>query len=183
MKKTGTPEHGMKKQTGITLLENLVALLVLSIGLLGLAGLQASTFKSSKDATFRAIATQQASDMVNRIRVNTAGAVSGGYNNIPSTPPDIGTVTFCDNTRCDADQLSNFDAWEWNTRNAALMPGGGGTVVGRPMTITAADPLLRPIQFTITVRWDGNRSGATGETCDPADPADLNCVSVQVIAP
>lgn len=174
-----------KPQTckGITLLENLVALLILSIGLLGLAGLQAATFKSSKDATLRAIATQQAMDMVNRIRVNTAGVVSGEYDNIPATPPSIGTVTFCDTTICNAAELALFDAWEWNTRNAANLPSGGGTVTRTPMSIINADPLLTPSQYTITIRWDGNRAGSVGIDCDPRNAADLKCVRLEVVAP
>lgn len=166
---------------GITMMENLVALLILSIGLLGLAGLQASSFRNSKDATYRAIATQQATDMVNRIRVNSAGVVSGQYNSISPLAPMPGI--FCDAAACNAAELATFDTWEWNTRNAALLPRGGGTVVGAPLTITSIDPLLAPRQFTITVRWDGDRSGATGLGCNPSLATDQKCVTLQVIAP
>jgi type IV pilus assembly protein PilV len=166
---------------GITMIENLVALLVLSIGLLGLAGLQAASFRNSKDATYRAIATQQATDMVNRIRVNSAGVVSGQYNAISPLPPMPGI--FCDATACDAAELATFDTWEWNTRNAALLPRGGGTVVGTPLTIASVDPLLSPMQFTITVRWDGDRNGATGIGCNPSISTDQKCVTLQVVAP
>jgi type IV pilus assembly protein PilV len=172
--------HPAKVIRGITMIENLIALLILSIGLLGLAGLQASSFRNSKDATFRAIATQQATDMVNRIRANNVGVVNGEYSAIPSgaVPPP-----FCDAVACDDSELAAFDEWEWNSRNAALLPGGSGTVVGTPMTIVSSDRLLTPIQLTITVMWDGDRTGATGTGCNPANSADMNCLTLQVIAP
>jgi len=172
--------HPTRITRGITMIENLIALLVLSIGLLGLAGLQASSFRNSKDATFRAIATQQATDMVNRIRANNVGVINGVYSAIPSgvVPPP-----FCDAVACNNRELATFDEWEWNNRNAALLPGGSGTVIGTPMSIVSTDRLLTPIQLTITVMWDGDRTGVTGTGCNPANSADLNCLTLQVVAP
>lgn len=170
-----------ESQRGITLIENLVAILILSIGLLGLAGLQASTFRSSKDATFRAIAAQQASDMVNRIRVNTSATIKGSYNAVPfSASPPSGN---CNTSICNDLQLASFDAWEWNTANASLLPGGGGIVTSTPLAIVAPNPGLASTRYTVTVMWDADRSGATGQGCDPGNANDLKCVSMMVIAP
>ncbi len=171
----------ISQSRGITMIENLVALLVISIGLLGLAGLQASTLRNATDATYRSTAVQQAADMVNRITVNTAGAVAGSYNAILPTPP--APATFCDAATCTGPQLAVFDAWEWNTANVNMLPSGGGTVVGAPIAIPSPNPSLAPILFTVTVRWDGNRSGATGLGCDPSNTSDLKCVTLQVVAP
>lgn len=58
----------MQKQTGFTLIEILVTVIVLSIGLLGLAGLQATSFKFNSTAYQRSQATSLAYDIADRIR-------------------------------------------------------------------------------------------------------------------
>ena len=63
-----------KTQSGFTLLEVMVAIVVLSLGLLGLAGLQAASLRNNQAAYYRGIATQQTYDMADRIRANLAGA-------------------------------------------------------------------------------------------------------------
>lgn len=171
---------------GVTMMENLVALLILSVGLLGLAGLQAATLRGSHDASLRSIAVQQASNMANRIRANTQGVINGDYNNISSSAPSL--IEDCDINSCNATELATFDANKWNTINNSLLPGGGGTVVGTPLNtapnIVAIPPgMPTPTEFTITVRWDAYRNGATGLGCDPSDTNDLQCIVLQVVAP
>lgn len=180
---------------GVTMLENLVALLVISIGLLGLAGLQASTFRNGKDATNRAIAVQQAENMANRMRANPTGVSLGLYNNISgSTAMPIGTG-LCAGSTCTATQIATLDMAEWDRDNDLLLPNGigNGTVCTSGIVcstatpaltiVDAVNPGLTPSLFTITVRWDGDRSGATGLGCDPSVSTDLKCVTLQVIGP
>ena len=62
-----------KTQSGFTLLEIMVAIVVLSLGLLGLAGLQAASLRNNQTAYYRSIATQQAYDIADRLRANLAG--------------------------------------------------------------------------------------------------------------
>jgi type IV pilus assembly protein PilV len=72
------------KQSGFTLLEVLIAVVVFSIGLLGLASLQAMMLKLTSDSLDRSIAVMLANDMVDRMRANVASATLGltsPYNN------------------------------------------------------------------------------------------------------
>jgi len=71
------------KQRGFTLLEVLIALLVLSIGLLGLAALQTTGLRSNEMASMRTTATQLAYDISDRMRANPGRAAAA-----PTTPPD-----------------------------------------------------------------------------------------------
>lgn len=184
------------KTQGVTLLENLIALLVLSIGLLGIAGLQAATFRNGKDATFRAIAVQQAEDMANRMRANPTGVSTNFYDDISGAATMPGQLCNAAGTICTAAQIAALDIGEWNRDNNRFLPGGAGKgtvcasgVAGcstptNALTLTnLANPGLSPRLFTITVRWDGNRSGATGLGCNPAVATDLKCVTLQVVAP
>lgn len=124
-------------QSGVSLIEVLVAIVILSIGLLGIAGLQLTSFRFMHDSNLMYQAALQANDMADRIRANSVGRDNGNYNNISGTGSDPGCIT----TGCTPAQLAATDGFEWNTLNAQVLPTGTGTVVG------AAG------QFTITVTW------------------------------
>ena len=76
-------------QAGFSLIEILVAIVVISLGLLGLAGLQAASLRNNQVAYFRSIASQQAYDMMDRMRVNLAGVRAGNYNDLQGA---LGTI-------------------------------------------------------------------------------------------
>lgn len=134
---TGTKLH---KSAGFTLLEVLVALFVLSVGLLGLASLQAQALRYNHNAYLRSVATQQAYDIADRIRANAVGLQIGAYDSITSDPGDPGCIT----SGCAPAQVAQFDAFEWYTSLSILLPGGTGTVTGN-----GPDSL-----FTVTVTWN-----------------------------
>lgn len=112
------------RQNGFTLIEVLIAMLVLSIGLLGIAALQATGLRSSHSATLRSQATQLAYDMADRMRANLAGYEGGAYNNI--TPG--GSPTSCLSNSCTPQQMAEYDVWEWNETIARELPRGVGVV-------------------------------------------------------
>ena len=68
--------------SGFSLLKVMVAMLVLSIGLIGIAGLQMAGLRSNQNAFLRSQATILASDIIDRMRVNTQGVQNGNYNSI-----------------------------------------------------------------------------------------------------
>lgn len=107
------------------MIEVLVAALVLAIGLLGLAGLQAASLRYNHSAYLRSQATLLAYGMADRMRANRSQSVSGsGYNNatVSSTPPNCLTGT------CAPAQMAQFDLSEWNTDLARELPNGKGVV-------------------------------------------------------
>jgi len=104
----------------------MVAVLVLSIGLLGLAGLQALALKNNQNSLYRTVATQQAFDMADRMRANFVGRQAGLYDAIGGIPADPGCILTP--AGCKPNQLATYDAYVWNSANAALLPSGTGTV-------------------------------------------------------
>lgn len=129
-------------QYGFGLIEVLISVVVLAVGLLGIAGLQLTMIRDNHAAYMRSIAIAQTSNMMDRMRANYEGVKAGYYNNISGTPGDPNC------SPCSSSQLAQLDAHEWNTQNAQLLPSGQGTVLGGGS------------QFTISVCWDASRSGS-----------------------
>lgn len=152
------------RDDGFTMLEVLIAIVVLSIGLLGLAGLQATGLRNNQGAALRSIAIQQAYDMADRMRGNP-GSVANGlyYNTAGAADANCNTVTGCS----PASMAAN-DVFEWNRANANLLPGGQGTITAGPAAGLS----------TVTVMWDERRTGATGTDCDLNDLNDLICFRI-----
>ncbi len=108
----------MKVNTGFTLIEVLIAMVVLAVGLLGLAALQTTSLKNNQSAYFRSQATQLAYDIADRVRANP----TGNYNN------QAGTNDNCVDNACSTAQMAGYDLSQWNTDLASLLPSGEGVV-------------------------------------------------------
>jgi len=141
------------KSAGFTLIEVLVALAVLSIGLLGVAALQSKGQLYTRDAYTLTQATVQANQIIDKIRFNrvfarddviTNGAAAGkGY--VVSSKPG-GTVD-CIASACSASDLRTYDLNEWYGELARVLPAGQGTIV-------ATIPVAGVVQYQITVSWE-----------------------------
>lgn len=129
-------------QYGFGLIEVLISVVVLAVGLLGIAGLQLTMIRDNHAAYMRSIAIAQTSNMIDRMRANYEGVKAGHYNNISGIPANPNC------SPCSGSQLAQLDAYQWNTKNAQLLPSGQGSVVSGGN------------RFTISVCWDAARSGA-----------------------
>jgi type IV pilus assembly protein PilV len=113
------------RAAGFTLVEVMVAIVILSIGMLGLATLQMTGLKNNQTAQLRSIATLQAYNMADRMRANMGAVKAGDYDN----PTSTSTNANCENTTgCSPSAMAAHDFAEWNNNNATLLPGGSGTV-------------------------------------------------------
>ena len=114
---------------GFSLIEVLVALFVLSIGLLGLAALQTTGLRFSHQSYERTQATLQAYDIIDRMRTNKSGTgdtVNTTYNDV-SLDSAPGT-TDCAATSCNGTQLAEYDLRQWNNANAGMLAEGRGAI-------------------------------------------------------
>lgn len=152
-------------QNGFTLLEVLVAVVVLSIGLLGLAGLQASGLSQNNTAYQRTQATLLAYDMLDRMRANFEGVRLGYYNDFTGSSQ---TDPNCFSTGCTVQQLAQYDNYAWGKQLSDTLASGHGTVSGGGLNTT----------FTITVMWDQDRTGVTGTACSGDTKTDLTCLKI-----
>lgn len=129
-----THTHPGARQSGLSMIEVLVAIVVISLGLLGMAGLQAAGLRGSQSSAYRAQAVQFAADMAERMRGNLGD--SRNYGIAIGDPAPVGT-TVIDRDRAD-----------WLARLATL-PGGAGSI--------AVDTVANTV--TISVQWDDSRAG------------------------
>jgi type IV pilus assembly protein PilV len=126
-----TPHSRAGRQDGFTLLEVMVALLVLSLGLLGLAGLQTMSLKFNTQSYQRTQATLLIDSMIDRMRANPDAVNSGAYNSVPLGAAASGySFSGTCPTKCtNADDLAGYDINQWLAAIAApgmLTNGQGG---------------------------------------------------------
>jgi len=135
---TGRPRSG---QQGFSLIESMVALVVLSVGMIGIAALYSQGLSAGRTAQYRTQAANLVADMADSIRVNRLGQVAygaGGANN--GCDPQTGVAI------CLPAQMAAHDVFIWNQQVQQLLPNGVGQVQFNAGT--------NPPSFTIQVSWD-----------------------------
>ena len=113
---------------GFSLLEVLVALFVLSIGLLGLAALQTTGVKFNQQSYQRTQATLQAYDIIDRMRANRAGGAIHAFFDDVALADKPGSTNCASTSDCDLDQMAEYDIRTWNTDNESLLTEGSGAI-------------------------------------------------------
>jgi type IV pilus assembly protein PilV len=140
-----------RAQDGFSLIEAMVSLVVLSVGMIGMAALYGQGLSAGRTALYRTQAVNLAADMADRIRVNRlGGAAYGGAGADNSCDPAGGG-----GVSCTPDQMAAHDLFRWQASVAAAMPAGAGTV-----TFAAGTPPT----YTITVAWQEQSLGSTAQT-------------------
>lgn len=124
-----TPGH-IRHQSGFSLIEVLITVVLVSIGLLGLAGLQLTSVQNSNSSGERFIATTLAQDILERMRANRNKAIGPrAYNLAMGAAPGVGGV--------EGDDLN-----DWKDALAAALPSGDGSIAVDNTNVA-----------TITVQW------------------------------
>lgn len=134
-----------RQQRGFTMVESLVALVVLSVGLLGIASLYVTSLRTGRTAMLRTQAVTLVGDMADRIRANgRAGDAydSASYGGGPALQGCVAGVN------CSAEELAEDDLASWITAVDGALPAPIATV-----TFTPAVGAGRPDRYTIDLQW------------------------------
>lgn len=143
---------------GFTLIEILIALVIFSIGLLGLAGMQLRASEGTNTAYFRSQATLIANDMAERMHANRAGVDAGDYADQDTDTTDCATKSpptpFCATdssgnlgTSCTPAEMATFDLATIACNVQDLLPSG-------VLTVTCNDTPCQPgSPHTVAVAW------------------------------
>lgn len=134
----------MKRQHGFSLVEVLVTMLVVSIGLLGIAGLIVTSMKNNHSAQSRSQASVLANDIIDRMRANRSVA------ELAPSPYALALGAAADPTA----GVAGADLAEWLAAVEAGVPSGQGAV-----SFDAATS-----NVTVTVQWSDKRASGDGST-------------------
>jgi len=126
-------------QGGFTLVEALVALLAISIGLLGIAGLQLAGLRANQSSSWRSQAIYLSYDILDRMRANRT--------DLANYEVPLGAVAAC--VAGSSVRVCDLSSWKANVQ--ATLPAGDGTV-----TVDGADNTV----ITVTIQWTDDRDGS-----------------------
>lgn len=187
---------------GASLVEVLVAIVVLSLGLLGVAGLQASISKYKINTWVRASVATLVADMAERIRINP-DAAGPHYDQPSGTTPSLYAISTdwatqqsadpsvskdCDTTTCTSAERATFDLQAWSLLVRQSLPQGAALISGdrkEGIALTLlwfdkefVDPGTQALLSTPVCSQDGSETGAAQQSCCPSvaqAPAGVRC--------
>lgn len=165
------PRHITSSQAGFTLVEVMIAMVVFGIGLLGLAGLQATSLMNEHSSYTRSQAVLLAYEMADRMRANPDGGTDYETATTEAAADITGySTTLCTANPCTPANMAIYDLGGWKAALPNLLVSGQGQIVNTVGTST----------YTITVHWDEDRTGATGTNCPVNDETDLRCFQLAI---
>jgi type IV pilus assembly protein PilV len=151
------PAFTSQPSRGFSLIESLITIVVISVGMLGIAALYVESLKAGQTAVMRTRAVALAADMADRIRTNQAGGVTYdvGPDPVGVVPPNTCADTaVVSATICAPDEMALNDIWQWktlvgNTADAQFqrlgLPNAAASIDRNPATV--------PVTYTITISW------------------------------
>lgn len=137
----------MKESAGFTLIEILVAVIILAGGLLGLASLQVTSLSNNQNAYNRSQAAQLAYDIADRMRGNSSAAANYIIDQAALSailcPGGSNPCSACSSSgsQCNSTQLAQKDLYDWKTALNSTFVGGTGSITGVGGN------------YTITINW------------------------------
>jgi len=166
---TRSTQSPATSQEGFTLLEALVTIVIVSIGLLGILGLQTVSIANTQSSAARSQATIAADNIADRMRANFTGARASAYDAVghPAAGAEPKTCTVA--AACTPLEMAARDAWEWdNTLGPPHLPAGEGHIDCNGTRDGEC------VSYLVTVLWsarDANRKAG------PADPDKDQCTN------
>lgn len=175
MMRTSTHSRPTRRQAGFSLLEVLIATLVLSAGLLGLAGLQIAGMKTTHNSYQMQQATWLVHDLLERMRVNRAGAYAGNYNGTLDGATACGAAPTCAVvTACTKAETANIDLFQVRC-GTGTVGGLRNDLMGASLTVTCVGGVCRN-GVNINVVWsERNASSKVGNNTEQSN-INLNAV-------
>jgi type IV pilus assembly protein PilV len=127
------PTHSPRHQRGVSLIEVLVAILVISLGILAMVAMQVNATKFTKTSEIRTMGALLVGDLADRMRANRDGFTTGAYayqvaypNSGPPVLPDV--TDTCNKPEpapaCSASEMAAKDQADWLATVNTSLPGG-----------------------------------------------------------
>ncbi|HLI18249.1 MAG TPA: type IV pilus modification protein PilV [Rhodanobacteraceae bacterium] len=119
-----------KNISGFSLLEVLIAVVVVSLGMLGVGAALVTVHRTTASSYLQQQSAQLASDIIERMRQNVSGAQLGDYDIAYTGGAVTAPAVMCDPTgaACTAAQQAAYDLWQWLNGMNTLLPGASANV-------------------------------------------------------
>ena len=156
---------------GLSMIESMIAILVLSFGILSVLGLQVTGVQATRESYVRSQAVQRVYDMADRMRTNLIGLNNGDFDRLSGS---ASAAVDCSQTACSTADTAAYDFAQWNQANGLLLPQGQGVVCRNDGATTGVAPdgsgcSGTGSSFTIKVWWfEGDRQSAASTTLSHA---------------
>ena len=174
------------RDQGFSLIEVLISLVILSVGLLGIAAMVSVALKSKGSSYLRTQALAQAQAIIDRMRANRASAIQGYYNytytaaaggvaNTGNPGPANLAAQYCNSdsvTACNAAQIAQMDTWEWTQDLINLLGNGQSNNVSYYINTTVIQQFT---QVTVAISWDDTVANQAINSTTSASVASAAC--------
>jgi type IV pilus assembly protein PilV len=146
----------MNRQSGITLIEVLIAIAVFAVGMVGIAGLMITGMRANDAALMRTQSTILAQEIYENILANLPAAMNGDYDLAMGAALPTSSGSNCDSTSCDTAALAAWDRAQWASRVAGTMAYADASV--------AVDTTVEPAVVTVSFQFMALREASGPET-------------------
>jgi type IV pilus assembly protein PilV len=187
---TLTKQNRLYLQSGFSMLEVMVSIIIFSFGMLALAGLQLSAFKYQSGATTRATVATLSTDIAERLRLNVDGARAGSYAyTVPYNTAKAATLTVANcGAACSAQQTAQNDIARWLTEAQTTLPGGAVNITGNATSgfiatvmwfdKETAVPDSDPLEYATSEACAANQKSTDARNCCPPNtPPGIRCIN------
>ena len=165
--------EGQRSQLGLGMIEVLIALLVLSIGVLGFVGLQLRAINQTSQANERVLAVLIAQEAIERLQLNQAAyekyreASSWSAGEYGKAPP----VLDCGGSGCSSDEIASWDTKELAWQSANQLPEG---------RIEYQECKFNQLLDCVIVSWSGTAPSECTNNQNIDVSADNRCLVLEV---
>lgn len=141
---------------GFSLIEVLIALLIVSFGMIGVGTALLVVHRSTGSSYLQQESVQLAANIIDRMRQNSAAAQSGAYDITYVGGALAAPAQMCDpsGAACTGPQQASYDVWQWVDGLKRLLPGANATVA---VAVGAAGEY----EATVVVSYDDTPAGST----------------------
>lgn len=167
------PVKGARLNQGSSLLETMISLFILAIGLLGVISMQAIGLKGNQRSTFSSEALFLASDMAdqiyafNDVDIDTDDNAFANFTTVGQSTTGYANCT--SDVKCELDDQVDYVKSMWAKAFNERLPSGVGEVA-----FDVAESI-----YTITVKWNANKTEPTGEDCSDEENS-LSCYVMEI---
>lgn len=175
-----------RRDQGFSLIEVLISLVILSVGLLGIAAMVSVALKSKGSSYLRTQAMAEAQAIIDRMRANRSFATQGYYNytKLPSAAtatanagnPAGGNLTSqsCNSSsaNCAQAQIAQMDMWEWTQDLANLVGNGSSNNISYYINTTVVQQFT---QVQVSISWDDTVANQAINSTTSASAANAAC--------